>query len=137
MRFKEFISEKWSKKYKRSIDCNNPKGFSQRAHCQGRKKNESLEPSDIHRLADSKKIKWDNDREFLKLSHQLTGIEHLDDMNQKQLQTVADYIKSLAETNLKEVKKKKKKKQSGAYGYFGYPIGIESGTDGGGDGGGE
>ena len=28
----------WSKKYKRSIDCNNPKGFSQKAHCQGRKK---------------------------------------------------------------------------------------------------
>ena len=28
----------WSTKYKRSIDCNNPKGFSQKAHCQGRKK---------------------------------------------------------------------------------------------------
>ena len=28
----------WTDKYKRSIDCNNPKGFSQRAHCQGRKK---------------------------------------------------------------------------------------------------
>lgn len=40
MRASEFITEKWSKKYKRSIDCNNPKGFSQRAHCQGRKKNE-------------------------------------------------------------------------------------------------
>jgi hypothetical protein len=32
------IGEKWSEKYKKSIDCNNPKGFSQRAHCQGRKK---------------------------------------------------------------------------------------------------
>lgn len=32
------IEEKWSDKYKRSIDCSNPKGFSQRAHCQGRKK---------------------------------------------------------------------------------------------------
>jgi hypothetical protein len=44
MRSKEFISEKWSQKYKRSINCNNPKGFSQRAHCQGRKKkaNEEL-----------------------------------------------------------------------------------------------
>ena len=28
----------WSKKYKQSIDCNNPKGFSQKAHCAGRKK---------------------------------------------------------------------------------------------------
>jgi len=35
---KEPIEEKWSEKYKRSINCNNPKGFSQRAHCQGRKK---------------------------------------------------------------------------------------------------
>ena len=27
----------WSEKYKKSIDCSNPKGFSQKAHCQGRK----------------------------------------------------------------------------------------------------
>ena len=32
------VTEKWSEKYKKSINCNNPKGFSQRAHCQGRKK---------------------------------------------------------------------------------------------------
>jgi hypothetical protein len=32
------LQEKWSEKYKRSIDCNNPKGFSQKAHCAGRKK---------------------------------------------------------------------------------------------------
>lgn len=30
--------ESWSKKYKDSIDCSNPKGFSQKAHCAGRKK---------------------------------------------------------------------------------------------------
>ena len=30
--------EGWTAKYKKSIDCDNPKGFSQRAHCQGRKK---------------------------------------------------------------------------------------------------
>tara|TARA_B100001094_G_scaffold271201_1_gene276391 strand:- start:161 stop:775 length:615 start_codon:yes stop_codon:yes gene_type:complete len=28
----------WSDKYKKSIDCDNPKGFSQKAHCAGRKK---------------------------------------------------------------------------------------------------
>ena len=28
----------WSEKYKKSIDCDNPKGFSQKAHCEGRKK---------------------------------------------------------------------------------------------------
>ena len=32
------FGEGWSDKYKKSIDCNNPKGFSQRAHCQGKKK---------------------------------------------------------------------------------------------------
>lgn len=37
------LNEKWSNKYKRSIDCSHPKGFSQRAHCAGRKKNESAE----------------------------------------------------------------------------------------------
>src|SRR6056300_913076 len=30
--------EGWSQKYKKSINCNNPKGFSQKAHCAGRKK---------------------------------------------------------------------------------------------------
>lgn len=46
MRAKEFITEKWSKKYKNSINCSNPKGFSQRAHCQGRKKNEDIDMSE-------------------------------------------------------------------------------------------
>jgi hypothetical protein len=32
------VTEKWSEKYKKSIDCSNPKGFSQKAHCDGRKK---------------------------------------------------------------------------------------------------
>jgi hypothetical protein len=43
MRIAEVITEKWSNKYKRSINCNNPKGFSQKAHCAGRKKTEGAE----------------------------------------------------------------------------------------------
>jgi hypothetical protein len=42
MRAFEFLTEKWSEKYKRSINCSNPKGFSQKAHCAGRKKNENV-----------------------------------------------------------------------------------------------
>jgi len=38
------VSEAWSAKYKKSIDCDNPKGFSQRAHCRGRKMNEQSCP---------------------------------------------------------------------------------------------
>ena len=43
-------NEGWSEKYKRSIDCSHPKGFSQRAHCQGRKKHSEStgdKPSDL------------------------------------------------------------------------------------------
>ncbi len=44
---KNSVAESWSEKYKRSINCNNPKGFSQRAHCQGRKKNEGIEKQPV------------------------------------------------------------------------------------------
>jgi len=43
MRASEFITEKWSKKYKDSINCSNPKGFSQKAHCAGKNKTEDIE----------------------------------------------------------------------------------------------
>jgi hypothetical protein len=32
------LNEKWSEKYKSSINCSHPKGFSQKAHCAGKKK---------------------------------------------------------------------------------------------------
>jgi hypothetical protein len=38
------MSEEWSEKYKKSIDCSHPKGFSQKAHCASkRKKSETKE----------------------------------------------------------------------------------------------
>ena len=40
----EGIEEDWSQKYKSSINCSHPKGFSQKAHCAGKKKHdESVE----------------------------------------------------------------------------------------------
>ena len=39
----EGVAEGWSQKYKSSINCSHPKGFSQKAHCAGKKKhNESM-----------------------------------------------------------------------------------------------
>jgi hypothetical protein len=35
---KDEVDEEWSQKYKSSINCSHPKGFSQRAHCAGKKK---------------------------------------------------------------------------------------------------
>ena len=44
MKIREVINEGWSQKYKKSINCSHPKGFSQKAHCAGKKKhNESVE----------------------------------------------------------------------------------------------
>jgi hypothetical protein len=38
------VDEGWSQKYKSSINCSHPKGFSQKAHCAGKKKhNESID----------------------------------------------------------------------------------------------
>lgn len=34
----DYIDEKWSRKYKSSINCASPRGFSQKAHCAGRRK---------------------------------------------------------------------------------------------------
>jgi hypothetical protein len=34
----DYLDEKWSQKYKSSINCARPRGFSQKAHCAGRKK---------------------------------------------------------------------------------------------------
>ena len=53
LKVKPLIIEGWSEKYKRSINCTNPKGFSQRAHCQGRKKgsvDERLNRTDSNEL---------------------------------------------------------------------------------------
>jgi len=36
--YEKVEEKKWSQKYKKSIDCSNPKGFSQKAHCAGKKK---------------------------------------------------------------------------------------------------
>ena len=46
----EPLSEKWSEKYKRSINCSHPKGFSQKAHCAGKKK---------HTKESTENIRWD------------------------------------------------------------------------------
>ena len=54
MRANEIITEKWSQKYKNSINCSNPKGFSQKAHCAGKKKtNESVELAEEFDLIES------------------------------------------------------------------------------------
>lgn len=47
-RFRKGVAEEWSQKYKDSINCSNPKGFSQKAHCAGKKKhNEDVSEGEV------------------------------------------------------------------------------------------
>lgn len=68
------INEKWSEKYKRSIDCNNPKGFSQRAHCQGKKKKVDETEEIKGGLADNKTLLQ------IAKKHDKKGYYHTQDM---------------------------------------------------------
>ena len=59
------LPEAWSQKYKKSINCNNPKGFSQRAHCQGRKKaNENFTDGEIKESKETRQALSDQHFEF-------------------------------------------------------------------------
>jgi hypothetical protein len=54
-------------------------------------------PKDIHKLADSKGVKWDDEPSFLKLTKRLTGQEHLDDLDQAGLEKVKQHLEKVKE----------------------------------------
>jgi len=58
---------------------------------------ESITPQTIHKLADRKGIKWDDEPSFLKLTKRLTGKEHLDDLDQSELAKVKKHLDSVEE----------------------------------------
>jgi len=53
---------------------------------------EKISTTDIHKLSDKKGVKWDNEPSFLKLTKNLTGEEHLDNLDQNGLNKVKDYL---------------------------------------------
>ena len=80
------LEEKWSQKYKRSINCNNPKGFSQKAHCAGRKKSEDMHPNERPlgpeikptMPAGSIRVKVSDVYDWYKLGQHISDLAHLD-----------------------------------------------------------
>jgi hypothetical protein len=60
-------------------------------------KAEGITQSTIHKLADRKGVKWDDEPSFLKLTKRLTGKEHLDDLDQDELAKVKDHLDNLDE----------------------------------------
>ena len=82
----EIIDEAWSEKYKSSIDCNNPRGFSQKAHCAGRNKNEAQSPrmnpaevkASLMSDAEKRKLAGEYEKLGMKLFYQSQGKEALE-----------------------------------------------------------
>tara|TARA_B100000963_G_C22582175_1_gene651365 strand:- start:244 stop:1395 length:1152 start_codon:yes stop_codon:yes gene_type:complete len=95
----------WSKKYKKSIDCNNPKGFSQKAHCAGRKKRNEmkLKLSDLKEIIKKLSEARGPSRGFNKLasSYQKEALKH---------QSMVKDQKRLASAFVAEKDPKKKEK---------------------------
>jgi putative chitinase len=111
-----------------------------------RSMSERLDKTTIHKLADKKRIKWDDEPAFLKLTKRITGHRYLDDLDQDGLFKMKNYLDRLDDSihdptyDIDETKKRKRKIRHaaygpGPYGLYGVNTGY-SGDGGGGDGGG-
>jgi len=128
----EDIDEKWSDKYKKSIDCNNPKGFSQKAHCQGRKKKMEETKQLKGGLADNmnlEDIAKKHNVNIKELTNQFTQgvkveMEHTDDKN-KASEIAMDHLYEDPKyyTKLKKVESKESTGASSAGAYSGPAFG--------------
>ena len=88
----------WSEKYKKSIDCGNPKGFSQRAHCQGKKKKMSEEKKDHeYSMARSELKTVTNAAKRLQKKMGKKGEGNLQAWVQSKITKAADYIDTAAD----------------------------------------
>ena len=96
---KQAMKEGWSDKYKKSIDCDNPKGFSQKAHCQGRKKkmNEEKKKDHEYSMARSELKTIKNAASRLEKKMGKTGEGELKAWVQSKITKAADYIDTAAD----------------------------------------
>ena len=74
MKSHEFLTDAWTKKYKDSINCSNPKGFSQKAHCAGRKKHTNVAEG-------GSETSWSNDADTITLQDILELTKHIKQIN--------------------------------------------------------
>jgi hypothetical protein len=136
----EDMSEKWSEKYKKSIDCKNPKGFSQKAHCQGKKKkvNESeTKDLNLYNLA-KKHSKVDDSEKISKMYNILVRqlkkgikVEMEHEMGLKKAKKIAmDHLKEDPKyyDKLEKVESKEATGSGSAGGFLG-PVGFNPQSD--------
>ena len=113
------VSEAWSAKYKKSIDCNNPKGFSQRAHCRGRKKVNEEKKDHEYSMARSGLKTIKNAASRLQKKMGKKGEGELKAWVQSKITKAADYIDTAADyvTNEETIAEKRDGKSAKSKGY--------------------
>ena len=113
------VSEEWSSKYKQSIDCNNPKGFSQRAHCRGRKKVNEEKKDHEYSMARSQLKTIKNAASRLEKKMGKKGEGELKAWVQSKITKAADYIDTAADyvTNEETIAEKRDGKSAKSKGY--------------------
>lgn len=100
MKVYELVLEKWSAKYKRSINCSDPKGFSQKAHCAGRRKTSESRSNSIedykpsHTNLDNLKSKYLPDWEMT--DHRTLQAKYLA-QDHRQAEKFAEFINHVSE----------------------------------------
>ena len=99
------LLEKWSQKYKKSINCKRPKGFSQKAHCAGRKKKRGKKM--YKEIQDAKYI-MDMMKEDV-FGHRVTQYSPKDTLRLKNklMQPTTDYEKEMFVATVEPLMKKK------------------------------
>ena len=111
----------WSEKYKKSINCDNPKGFSQRAHCQGKKKkmNEEKKKDHEYSMARSEIKTINNATKRLQKKMGKKGEGNLQAWVQSKITKAADYIDTAADyvTNEETIAEKRDGKSAKDKGY--------------------
>ena len=113
------VSEGWSSKYKRSIDCNNPKGFSQKAHCQGKEKMSEEKKDHEYSMARSQLKTIKNAASRLEKKMGKKGEGELKAWVQSKITKAADYIDTAADyvTNEETITEKRDGKSAKDKGY--------------------
>ena len=111
----------WSEKYKKSINCDNPKGFSQKAHCQGKKKkmNEENKKDHEYSMARSEVKTIQNAAKRLQKKMGKKGEGNLQAWVQSKITKAADYIDTAADyvTNEETIAEKRDGKSAKDPGY--------------------
>jgi hypothetical protein len=96
------LDEKWGQKYKSSINCADPKGFSQKAHCAGKNESQENMMDELDRILELSTGMSANERAELAEEFDLveSAIEHLAERNGVDSEVIWEDLESLTDDEL-------------------------------------